>query len=92
MAFKGVTADRAPWAKLRDFLRELKACAIAETVLLDGSFVSGKTDPNDIPLIVVVPAPHDFSADLFPLNTTCSPSGGFSAATDSTCYSQLLSR
>ena len=60
--------DRRPqlWIKLREFLLEVKACALVGAVLLDGSFVSGKTDPNDIDLILVVPAAHDFFADLSP--------------------------
>ena len=61
-------SDRRPqlWAKLRDFLREVAASGIVEAVLLNGSFISGQTDPNDIDLILVVPAAHDFSADLLP--------------------------
>jgi len=66
-AFQG--SDRRPmlWAKLREFLREVEASAIVEAVLLNGSFVSGKPDPNDIDLILVVPAAHDFSVDLAPV-------------------------
>ena len=62
-------SDRRPqlWAKLREFLREAKACGIVEAVLLDGSFVSSKPAPNDIDLILVVPAAHDFSVDLTPV-------------------------
>ncbi len=33
---------------------------------LGGSFVTDKPDPNDIDLILVVPAAHDFAADLTP--------------------------
>ncbi len=60
--------DRRPqlWAKLREFLREVKASRIVEAVLLNGSFISGKLAPNDIDLILVVPANHDFAADLTP--------------------------
>ena len=61
--------DRRPQlsAKLRQFFREVKACAIVEAVLLNGSFISGKPAPNDIDLILVVPAAHDFSVDLAPI-------------------------
>jgi hypothetical protein len=64
--FRG--SDRRPrlWAKLREFLSEVRASAIVEVVLLDGSFVSGKPDPNDIDLILIVPPSHDFTADLTP--------------------------
>jgi len=38
-----------------------------EAVLVDGSFVTAKPEPNDIDLILVVPAGHDFSVDLRPI-------------------------
>jgi hypothetical protein len=62
-------SDRRPqlWAKLGDFLRDVQACRLVEGVLVDGSFVTGRPDPNDIDLILVVPAAHDFFADLRPL-------------------------
>ena len=61
-------SDRRPnlWAKFAEFLREVKECTLVEAVLLDGSFVTAKPDPNDIDLILVVPMEHDFSADLRP--------------------------
>ena len=37
-----------------------------EAVLVDGSFVTSKPDPNDIDLVLVVAAAHDFSTDLPP--------------------------
>ena len=66
-AFQG--SDRRPnlWAKFAEFLREVKECGLVEAVLLDGSFVTAKPDPNDIDLILVVSAEHDFSADLRPI-------------------------
>ena len=48
-------------------MRELKACEFLEAVLVNGSFVSGKPDPNDIDLVLVVAAAHDFSTDLPPV-------------------------
>ena len=54
------------WAKFTEFLREAKACGLIEAVLLDGSFVTAKPDPNDIDLILIVPGNHDFSADFQP--------------------------
>ena len=52
------------WARLKEFLREVKACGLVEAVLLNGSFVTSKPAPNDIDLILVVRENHDFSADL----------------------------
>lgn len=62
-------SDRRPqlWVKLLEFLREVSSSGIVEAVLIDGSFVSGKPAPNDIDLILVVSAAHDFSADLTPV-------------------------
>jgi hypothetical protein len=42
--------DRRPqlWAKFTEFLREARASRLVATVLVDGSFVTAKTDPNDI--------------------------------------------
>ena len=66
-AFHG--SDRRPnlWAKFAEFLREVRECGLVEALLLDGSFVTAKPDPNDIDLILVVSAEHDFSADLRPI-------------------------
>jgi hypothetical protein len=35
-------------------------------ILLNGSFVTAKADPNDVDFVVVVVAGHDFAADLEP--------------------------
>ena len=51
--------------RLQAYLEELHRIGIAE-VLVDGSFVTAKPDPNDIDLIVVLPADHDFSRSLSP--------------------------
>jgi hypothetical protein len=65
-AFQG--SDRRPqlWAKFREFILEAKACGLVEALLVNGSFVTAKPDPNDIDMVVVVSATHDFAADLGP--------------------------
>lgn len=35
-------------------------------VVVDGSFVTDKAEPNDIDLVLVLPNHHDFSADVRP--------------------------
>ena len=40
--------------------------ASAKLQLVDGSFVTAKSAPNDVDLIIVVAREHDFSADLSP--------------------------
>ena len=59
-------SDRRPqlWRKLKEFLREVSACGLVRGVLLDGSFVTEKPDPDDIDLILVVSSDHNFSAEL----------------------------
>ena len=65
-SFQG--SDRRPqlWAQFREFFREAKATGLVDAVLLNGSFVTGGAEPNDIDLILVVLAKHDFARDLSP--------------------------
>ncbi len=50
--------------RLEAFVLEAKAAGIVRTLVVNGSFVTGKPDPNDIDLLVVLAAGHDFRADL----------------------------
>ena len=61
-------SDRRPqlWARFTEFIREAKVCGFMKAVLVDGSFVTTKPDPNDIDLVIVVAAAYDFSKDLSP--------------------------
>jgi predicted nucleotidyltransferase len=54
------------WARLTEFIRQVKGCGFVETVIVDGSFVTSKPNPSDIDLVLVVATSHDFSADLTP--------------------------
>jgi len=62
------STDRRPrlFASFEDFLVEVRASNIVKSLVVDGSFVTGKEAPNDIDLIIVVAAEHDFLADLSP--------------------------
>lgn len=62
-------SDRRPqlWARFTEFMREVKACGLIDAVLVDGSFVTATSDPNDIDLVLVVSAGYDFSTDLAPM-------------------------
>ena len=62
------TTNRRPqlFAKLEAFLKEVRAAGIVQSVLVDGSFVTTKPEPNDIDLIFVLAPGHNFSADLSP--------------------------
>jgi len=63
-------SDRRPrlWARLTEFVDEAKRCESIEAVLVDGSFVTSNPYPNDIDLVVVVAAGHDFLTELPPLH------------------------
>ena len=62
------TTDRRPqlWAKFTEFMRELASCDFIEAVLVDGSFVTGTPEPNDIDLVLVAASNFDLSTDLSP--------------------------
>src|SRR5437867_12297138 len=61
-------SDQRPrlFARLEGFLAEVRAAGLVRSILVDGSFVTAKPEPNDIDLILIVAADHDFSADLSP--------------------------
>jgi hypothetical protein len=54
------------FAKLEKFVAAIVKSGLAVNLLLDGSFVSAKEAPNDIDIIVVLGAAHDFLRDLSP--------------------------
>jgi len=62
------SSDRRPqlWLRFSEFMREVKACRLIAAVLVDGSFVTAISNPNDIDLVLVVSANHDFEADFQP--------------------------
>src|SRR6516225_7384705 len=64
--FRG--SDRRPqlWAKFKRFFQAAQASTLVEALVLDGSFVTAGPNPNDIDLVVVVSANHDFGAGLPP--------------------------
>lgn len=61
-------SDRRPqmWARFREFLQEAKTSGLVESLILDGSFATAQPEPNDIDIVLVVAASHDFVADLPP--------------------------
>lgn len=65
-SFQG--SDRRPrlWTQFTAFYWEAKASGLIELLLVDGSFVTAAAAPNDIDVVVVVFAAHDFGAELPP--------------------------
>ncbi len=62
------SSDRRPqlFARLERFVAELRRGGFARELVVDGSFVTAKPAPNDIDLILVMPADWDLAADLTP--------------------------
>jgi hypothetical protein len=60
--------DQRPrlFGRLEAFIVEARAVGLVRSVIVDGSFVTSKTGPNDIDLILVVAAGHDFTMELSP--------------------------
>ena len=54
------------WAALQAFIGEIKVTGLGLALLVNGSFVTAKPAPEDIDLILVLPAEHDFSRELSP--------------------------
>lgn len=55
------------FGKLRDYAREVKRSGCGTGIVIDGSFVMPCVDePEDIDVILVLPADWDLSADLKP--------------------------
>ena len=51
-------------ARLEELVVAMQRSALFEVLLLDGSFVTAKTAPNDIDLVAVLRPGHDFERDL----------------------------
>jgi len=52
--------------RLSRFIQHAVATGLVTSIIVDGSFVTSKDEPNDIDLILVLRAGHDFAADLRP--------------------------
>jgi hypothetical protein len=73
-------------------MREANACDLMEAVLVDGSFVTAKSDPHDIDLVLVVSSNHDFSTDFSQSEYNTLSNGASTGAMDSTSWSLAPTR
>ena len=66
-SFQG--SERRPelFARLSSFIDEAISSEIVQSVIINGSFATAESKPNDIDLVVIVCRDHDFSADLRPV-------------------------
>jgi isocitrate/isopropylmalate dehydrogenase len=62
------TTDQRPrlYARLHEFVAELRAAKLVPAVIIDGSFVTAKPTPGDVDLILLLPADYDEGAELRP--------------------------
>jgi hypothetical protein len=60
--------DRRIWLfeKLRELVEEERQAGLAIELFVDGSFVNDKPEPNDIDLVIVLPADYNFTSELPP--------------------------
>jgi hypothetical protein len=65
-SFQGTDRRAQLFAKLMTVHSEAKVAGIVRAIIVDGSFVTAKPDPNDIDLVIVVASDHDLAADLGP--------------------------
>ena len=63
-SFQGSDTRQRLFAKLEEMVAALQRSGLFETLLLDGSFVTAKSAPNDIDLVAVLRPGHDFERDL----------------------------
>ncbi len=62
------TTDRRPklFDRLDALIQDAWATGLISEIIIDGSFVTAKSDPNDVDLILVLKAERDYSAELRP--------------------------
>ena len=62
-------SDRRPrlTEALRRYIGDARSAGVAVAVLVDGSYVTAKSEPNDIDLVLVLRADFDLSAEMRPM-------------------------
>ena len=63
-AFQGSDTRQRLFSKLEELVVAMQRSGLFEFLLMDGSFVTAKTAPNDIDLVAVLRPGHDFERDL----------------------------
>jgi hypothetical protein len=52
--------------RLREFIDLARRMDVVVWIAVDGSYVTDKSDPNDIDLVIVLRSDHDYQAELSP--------------------------
>ncbi len=63
-AFQGTDQRPGLFTRLETLVQAMQASDLFEVLLIDGSFVTAKTAPNDIDLVAVLRPGHNFERDL----------------------------
>jgi hypothetical protein len=63
-AFRGSDHRVRLFARLEELVLFMRSSGLFEALIIDGSFVTAKTAPNDIDLLAVLRLGHDFERDL----------------------------
>jgi hypothetical protein len=62
--FRGSDQRARLFARLKELVLAMRTSGLFEALIIDGSFVTAKAEPNDIDLVAVLKAGHDFERDL----------------------------
>jgi len=65
-SFQGSDRRVRLWLALQTFVGEVKTAGVGLALIINGSFLTAKPAPEDIDLILVLPAAYDMSHDLSP--------------------------
>ena len=76
----------ALFAKLREYIQELRSTGMAAGLIVDGSFITNKTEPNDIDLVLILLRDMISTRSCGLSSTTSSRDGGFSNDMLSMCW------
>lgn len=63
-SFQGSDHRSRLFARLEELVLAMQRSGLFETLLVDGSFITAKSAPNDIDLVAVLRPGHDFERDL----------------------------
>lgn len=64
--FQNTSRRYALFQKLEEYVGELRSTGLVNWIVIDGSFVTAEPHPNDVDLILVLAADHDFLGELRP--------------------------
>jgi hypothetical protein len=64
--FQGSDRRSRLFAKLKEYVKDVRLTGMAVALFIDGSFVTAEPDPSDIDLVLALRSDHDFGVQLRP--------------------------